>query len=117
MSQQGKENSVRRNDWLTAQTVQRMQELLSAISELSVFSKLTSIGLKATLDVKQVEQSRSILLSFLDRLDEMIKRSRTTSAGLMLGADPELGAIARRFLARTIQSFRNYPGHWQNSAT
>jgi hypothetical protein len=90
---------MRRNDWLTAQTVQRMQELLSAITDLSVSSKLKLIGLRPNIDLSTVEHSRTILVGFLDRLEEMIKRSRTTSAGLMLGADPELGAIARRFLA------------------
>jgi hypothetical protein len=76
-----------------------MQELLSAITDLSVDSKLKLAGVETGLNRSSVENSRQLLLDFFDRLDGMLKRSRTTPTGLILGADPETGAIARKFLA------------------
>jgi hypothetical protein len=106
---------MRRNDWLTAQTVHRMQELLSAITDLSVDSKLKLAGVKTGRNRSSVENSRQLLLDFFDRLDGMIKRSRTTPTGLMLGADPETGAIARKFLAADRGSTQD-PDRWVDLA-
>jgi hypothetical protein len=89
---------MRRNDWLTAQTFQRTQELLSAITELSVYSKLKMRG-HPQRPRMSLDESRSVILSFLERLTKVISQSRSTPRGLVLGADPELGALARKYLA------------------
>src|SRR6185312_7000976 len=93
---------MRRNDWLTAQTFQRTQELLSAITELSVYSKLKMRGHAQDPRIP-LDESRSVILAFLDRLTKVISQSRSTPRGLVLGADPELGALARKYLATSCR--------------
>jgi hypothetical protein len=82
-----------------AQTFERTQELLSAISDLSVHSKLVLKGIDDRARSAEIQKAKGTIVGFLERLGSMIAQAQHTRSGVMVGADPELGLLAQRFRA------------------
>ncbi len=87
------------NEWLVAQSFERAHELVSAINTLSIRSKLILAGVDDSSRDAEVHKARTDLLTFLDRFHAVVQNAECHRDGTVLGADPRLGQLAKRFLS------------------
>jgi hypothetical protein len=87
-----------RAQWLTVQSFQYGQELLSAINALSIHLKLGAEGIIDEARAKDADEARIKLSSFLDELEELVEGSRRGKMGPVLGKDPRTRQLAESFL-------------------
>jgi hypothetical protein len=85
--------------WLSAQNFERSFHLVSAINTVSIHSKLEAAGIDDSARLADVEEAQEYLVRFLRTLSPMVRDPGGTSEGLVDGADPRLGDLARGFLA------------------
>lgn len=90
-----------KNDWLAASSFEQAHEVASAINTLSIHAKLVLDGVEDPAPAEDVQKARRRLLSFLKRLQAVL--GETTSAGVVIGADPQLGDVAGRLLSRQVR--------------
>lgn len=90
-----------RNDWLAASTFEQAHEVASAINTLSIHAKLLLDGVDDPTPIDDVQKARRRLSSFLGRLQAVLGESGST--GVVIGADPQLGDVAGRFLSRQVR--------------
>jgi hypothetical protein len=95
---------MKRNDWLMAQTFERTQELLGAISNLSVHAKLRLKGSPDRTPETNLCAARTVVLAFLSRLQNLYSEALKSQTGIMIGSDPELGSLAKRLLAPSARA-------------
>ena len=95
---------MKRNDWLMAQTFERTQELLGAISSLSVQAKLRLRGVSERIPEADLKAARNVVLAFLSRLESLYSEAQKTQTGIFIGGDPELGSLAKRLLAPSVRA-------------
>jgi hypothetical protein len=100
------------NDWLVALSLERASTIISAINTLSIHAKLTLAGVEDKVDEHELKTARANLLSFLQKLQLLIQRTERGKDHVVLGADPQFGALARQFLtenhATTMRSGQKY---------
>lgn len=90
-----------RNDWLAASSFEQAHEVASAINTLSIHAKLLLDGFDDPTPIRDVQKARRRLSSFLRRLQAVL--GETESTGIVVGADPQLGDVASRFLSRQVR--------------
>lgn len=87
-----------RAQWLTVQSFQHGQDLLSAINALSMHLKLMAEGVSDEGRVKEADEARSKLASFLDELEKLVGKSNRNKASPVLGKDPRTRQLAESFM-------------------
>lgn len=87
-----------RAQWLTVQSFQHGQDLLSAINALSMHLKLTAEGVSDEGRAKEADEARGKLASFLDELEELVGESDRVKASPVLGKDPRTRQLAESFM-------------------
>jgi glutathione S-transferase len=87
-----------KNDWLAASSFEQAHEVASAINTLSIHAKLLLDGITDPAPAEEVQQARQRLRAFLARLQAVLEDAQR--AGAVVGADPQLGDVALRFLSR-----------------
>lgn len=90
---------MKKNEWLTAQSFERAHELVSAINALSIRAKLTLARVDDSSRDEEVRKARMHLCNFLDRFQTVIQEAERDRHGTVVGTDPRLGQLARRFLS------------------
>lgn len=87
------------SEWLTAQSFERAHNLISAINALSIRAKLSLAGVDDSSRDEEVRKAREHLLAFLDRFEAVVQGAERNRDGTVLGADPRLGQLAKKFLS------------------
>ncbi len=87
------------NEWLIAQSFERAHEIVSAINTLSIRAKLNLAGTDDSSRDEEVRKAREHLAAFLERFQAVVEEAQRQRDGMVLGADPRLGQLARRFLS------------------
>jgi hypothetical protein len=87
-----------KNDWLAAASFEQAHEVASAINTLSIHAKLLLDGIEDPAPPEELRQARERLRGFLGRLKAVLGGAQRS--GAVVGADPQLGDVALRFLAR-----------------
>lgn len=90
---------MKNNEWLVAQSFERVHEVVSAINILSIHAKLTLAGINDSFRDEEVRKAREHLCSFLDRFQVVVNDAERHRDRPVLGTDPRLGQLAKRFLA------------------
>jgi hypothetical protein len=93
-------------EWLTVQSFQHSQDLLSAINALSIHLKLISAGLNDHNREQLVEEAREKLVSFLEELEPLVTEAENAKGKPVVGANPRLRQLAKRFVAAKRNRFR-----------
>jgi len=88
-----------KNEWLTAHSFERAHNLISAINTLSIRAKLCLAGVDDSSREDEVEKAREHLLAFLGRFEAVVQGAERNRDGTVLGADPRLGQLAKKFLS------------------
>lgn len=81
-------------DWLSAESFERANDLISAVNTLSIHTKLG--GVEPALE-KLVAGARQKLAGFIDRLAVTAGQVESNSQAPLPGADPRWGLLARSF--------------------
>jgi hypothetical protein len=87
------------SDWLAAASLERTQEVLSAINTLSIHAKLSAAGSPDPAYVAAARPARERVLAFLGDLDRITQHVEQAIPDAVVGTDPRMGDFARRFLA------------------
>ena len=90
---------LKKTERLVAQSYERAHEVISAINTLSIHTKLVHAGVDDASRRGDVAKATTVLVAFLDRLATVVTDSEHHRAGTVLGADPRLAQLARKFLA------------------
>lgn len=90
---------MKNNEWLVAQSFERAHEVVSAINTLSIRAKLTLAGIDDSSRDEEVRNAHALLLAFLDRFDAVVQDAERHRDRTVLGADPRLGQLAKKFLS------------------
>jgi hypothetical protein len=98
MRQMKKGGNRMRAQWLTVQSFQHGQELLSAINALSIHLKLGAEGITDEARAKEADEARIKLSSFLDELEKLVEESDRGKVGPVLGKDPRTRQLAESFV-------------------
>ncbi|MGA2404324.1 MAG: hypothetical protein ABSG91_21920 [Syntrophobacteraceae bacterium] len=87
-----------RSKWLVTSNFERMHELISAVNIVSIHAKLRMAGIEDPTDESKICQAEEHLLAFLDRFQALIADTERQQNGTVIGADPQLGGLALRYL-------------------
>ena len=88
-----------KGDWLAASSFERTHEVLSAINTLSIHAKLHLAGARDPASEEEVKAAREHLLGFLSGLDELLIEAEQEDDRAVVGADPRMVDLARRYLS------------------
>lgn len=91
------------SEWLTAESFERNQRLISAINTLSIHTKLAQEGIVNAPDVGDVTEARKELLAFLERIGPMVRDIEVHRDAPILGADQRLSLLVRQFASTRQQ--------------
>ena len=89
-----------KSDWLTASSFEQTQDLIAAITTLSIQAKLTLSGQSEVAEADEVEHARERLLDFLQRFQRVLESVETSRDRTAVGTDPRFGELATRYLAQ-----------------
>ncbi len=94
-------------EWLAIQSFQRDQDLLAAINTLSIHTKLKLGGVADEERAEAATKAREEIASFLETLARVADQIEQANA--LIGLDPRLRKLARRFVAarRNKRRFRS----------
>jgi hypothetical protein len=87
-----------KSDWLAASNLERTHEILSAINTLSIHAKLALSDIEDPASATDIQRSRERLIEFLNGIEAVLEKAER-ERGAVIGTDPQLGELARRFLA------------------
>jgi hypothetical protein len=85
-------------EWLAVRSFRHIQDLLSAINTLSIHIKLVQAAIPDNGRAKQAERARQTLISFLEKLENVVRGAEQTNGQPVIGADPRLRELARSFV-------------------
>lgn len=94
---------MKNNEWLTAESFEQTQEIVSAINTLSIHAKLTLAEIDDSDRGEEVREARARLLTFLVRFEAVVQAAEQRPEGTVLGVDPRLGQLATKFLSAKSQ--------------
>jgi len=86
------------NEWLVAESFERLHELISAINTLSIHAKFRLAGRADDRREASVNQARDRLKAFLESLEMVVGRADQEDKGAFLGTDPRMGELGKRFV-------------------
>lgn len=92
------------SEWLTAESFERNQRLLSAINRLSIHTKLFLTGVTDTPDIGDVEEAREELRRFLNRMGPLVHDVQANRQAPLLGADSRLSSLVRQYATTRSRS-------------
>ncbi len=81
------------NEWLVAESFERLHELISAINTLSIHAKFRLAGRADDRREASVNQARDRLKAFLESLEMVVGRADQEDKGAFLGTDPRMGEL------------------------
>ena len=91
--------------WLTIQSFQQSQELLSAINTLSIYRKLMDKGYLDMNRKKSAEQAIEILIAFFQKLNKIVQNIEDGHRKPIVGVDTRLRYLAENYVqAKRAQS-------------
>lgn len=106
--------------WLTVQSFQHNQDLLTAINKLSIHLRLQLEGHKDAKRIEETNKAREILSSFFRELETIVNDTERGEGMPVLGTNPRLRQLARNFVTakrnrRRFRSplFQKGPAHFQ----
>ena len=85
------------SEWLTAESFERNQRLISAINTLSIYTKLMREGIDNPPNVGNVAEARSELKAFLERIGALLHDVEINREAPIMGADQRLSQLVRQF--------------------
>lgn len=91
--------------WLSVQSFQHSQDVLSAINALSIHLKLAAAGVSDEARAEQARQARVTLAAFLEELEPVITETERGGATPVVGANPRLRQLASSFVDAKQNSF------------
>jgi hypothetical protein len=86
-------------EWLTAESFERTHALISAINRLAIHNKLALANMQDAAPPEAVREARETLRTFLDRFGSVVHEVETDQEAPVLGTDPRLGLLARRYVS------------------
>lgn len=87
-----------RSKWLVTSNFERMHELISAITILSIHTKFRLGGIPDPTDESKIQKAKECLLTFLDRFQSLIADAERQMNGTVIGADPQMEGLVLRYL-------------------
>src|SRR5437870_552496 len=84
-------------EWLTAESFERNQRLISAINTLSIYTKLARRGIDKVPQVDGIAEARNELRQFLDRIMPLLHTVESDRDAPLLGADQRMCLLVRQF--------------------
>ena len=90
-------------EWLAARSFERTHEIIAAINALSIHSKRILAGATDTTRQAEVADARGVLLVFLERFNAVIRQAEGERDATIVGADPRLSSLAKRFMVARRQ--------------
>lgn len=90
-------------EWLTARSFERSHEIISAINTLSIHSKRLLAGDVDTSRNADVVEARKVLHAFLERFNSVVRQAEQERDSTIVGADPRLSSLAKRFMVARRQ--------------
>src|SRR4051812_19623385 len=91
------------SEWLTAESFERNQRLISAINTLSIHTKLAREGIANAPAVGDVAEARKELNAFLERIGPLVRDVEVNRDAPILGADQRLSLLVRQFASTRQQ--------------
>lgn len=91
------------SEWMTAESFERNQRLISAINTLSIHTKLAREGITNAPDVGDVAEAREALKAFLERVGPLVRDVEVNREAPILGADQRLSLLVRQFASTRQQ--------------
>lgn len=91
------------SEWLTAESFERNQRLISAINTLSIHSKLAREGITNAPNVGDVQEAKGEIRAFLDRIGPLIREVEANRDAPILGADQRMSLLVRQFASTRQQ--------------
>lgn len=95
------------NNWLAAESFERVHSIISALNTLSIHAKMILANVDDTARSTEVMKARAVLRAFLESFGAIVKEAERTREGMVTGADPRLSQLARTFVAKR----RQWPQH------
>ncbi len=89
-----------KSDWLTASSFEQTQDLIAAITTLSIHAKLVLAGRSDVAGADEVQRARERVLDFLQRFQRVLESVETSRDRTAVGTDPRFGELATRYLAQ-----------------
>ncbi len=95
--------------WLTVQSFQHNQDLLTAINKLSIHFRLQLEGHEDAERTEETNKAREMLSSFFRELEILVNDTERGEEMPVLGANPRLRQLARSFVTakRNRRRFRS----------
>lgn len=92
--------------WLSFQSFQHSQELISAINTLLIHVKLAASGDDDRTREEKSQQAHQRILSFLESFEKVVSEVEAGNAKANLGTDVRIRQLARSFVKATNNSRR-----------
>lgn len=86
-------------DWLATTNFEQAQDLVGAITTLSIHAKLILASVEDLASADELCHARRTLHSFLDRFGAVVTAAGRESEGQVVAADPHLEQLAVQYLA------------------
>lgn len=90
-------------EWLTARSFERSHEIIAAINTLSIHGKRILAGKLDDSRREEIADARRVLFAFLDRFSSVVSQAEQQPDATIIGADPRLSSLAKRFMAAKRQ--------------
>jgi len=89
-----------KSDWLAASSFEQTQDLIAAITTLSIHAKLARAGRSDVAGADEVQHAQERLLDFLQRFQRVLDSVETSRDRTAVGTDPRFGELATHYLAQ-----------------
>ena len=89
-----------KSDWLAVSSFELTQDLIAAITILSIHAKLALAGRPDVASADELEHARERLLDFLQRFQRVLETVETSRDRTAVGTDPRFGALATHYLSQ-----------------
>jgi hypothetical protein len=93
--------------WLTTESFELNQAIISAINRLSIHAKLSLARKRDAASVESLEHARRALRDFLDRFGPLVRDIERDQEAPIVGVAPRLGMLARNY----VRARKTEPAH------
>jgi hypothetical protein len=91
------------SEWLTAESFERNQRLLSAINTISINVKLAKENIAYAREVDDIADAKSELRSFLGRVEPLLRSVEVDRSAPILGTDQRMSLLVHQFASTRKQ--------------